>query len=192
MQFTFAILAAFVSAAVAAPATKRQNSCPLQNLGGLSVTASADSSGKTRWDVFTVSSGLIQQGDLAWFNNDQPNGNEVFTAAVGSQPNLFTFQRKGAQPIGVDGTTLLASDSAATFKVSCGGCNAFASGNDLCCRRVHFRVYRWHQRCRPMHHLRGCQLRGCSSSSARRGTPVRTSAFSPPSLLNHWGFGRSM
>jgi hypothetical protein len=87
MQFTFAILAAFVSAAVAAPATKRQNSCPLQSalsfrcmatgqytqpsfysldLGGLSVTASADSSGKTRWDVFTVSSGLIQQGDLAW------------------------------------------------------------------------------------------------------------------------------
>ncbi|KAJ7355794.1 hypothetical protein DFH08DRAFT_508566 [Mycena albidolilacea] len=131
MQFTFVILAAFVSAAVAAPATKRQNSCPLQNLGGLSVTASADSSGKTRWDVFTVSSGLIQQGDLAWFNNDQPNGNEVFTAAVGSQPNLFTFQRKGAQPIGVDGTTLLASNSAATFKISCGGCNAFASGNDL-------------------------------------------------------------
>lgn len=87
MQFTFAILAAFVSATVAAPTTKRQNSCPLQSalsfrcmatgqytqpsfysldLGGLSVTASADSSGKTRWDVFTVSSGLIQQGDLAW------------------------------------------------------------------------------------------------------------------------------
>ncbi|KAJ7132327.1 hypothetical protein C8R44DRAFT_731018 [Mycena epipterygia] len=131
MQFTFAILAAFVSAAVAAPAAKRQNSCPLQNLGGLSITASADTSGKTRWDVFTISSELIQQGDVAWFNNDQPNGNEVFTATVGSQPNLFTFQRKGAQPIGVSGSTLLASDSASTFKVSCSGCNSFASGNDL-------------------------------------------------------------
>jgi hypothetical protein len=86
MQFTFAILAAFVSATVTAPTTKRQNSCPLQSassfrcmatgqytqpsfysldLGGLSVTASADSSGKTRWDVFTISSGLIQHGDLA-------------------------------------------------------------------------------------------------------------------------------
>ncbi|KAJ6561065.1 hypothetical protein DFH09DRAFT_1316188 [Mycena vulgaris] len=131
MQFTLAFLAAFVSAAAAAPATKRQNSCPLQNLGGLSVTASADPNGKTRWDVFTISSELIQQGDLAWFVNDQPNGNEVFTAAVGSQPNLFTFQRQGAQPIGVSGSTLLASNAASTFKVSCSGCNAFASGNDL-------------------------------------------------------------
>ncbi|KAJ7885978.1 hypothetical protein B0H13DRAFT_2342998 [Mycena leptocephala] len=131
MQFTFAILAAFVSAAVAAPATKRQNSCPLQNLSGLTVTASADSSGKVRWDVFTESSGLIQEGDLAWFNNGQPNGNEVFTATAGSQPNLFTFQRRDAQLIGVSGSQLLASDTAATFKVSCSGCNAFASGNDL-------------------------------------------------------------
>ncbi|KAJ7825424.1 hypothetical protein B0H14DRAFT_3468609 [Mycena olivaceomarginata] len=132
MQFTFAILAAFVSAAVAAPATKRQNSCPLQSAPWRAFRhrfcrfQRQDALG-----LFTVSSGLIQQGDLAWFNNDQPNGNEVFTAAVGSQPNLFTFQRKGAQPIGVDGTTLLASNSAATFKVSCGACNAFASGNDL-------------------------------------------------------------
>ncbi|KAJ6581004.1 hypothetical protein B0H19DRAFT_1113242 [Mycena capillaripes] len=131
MQFTFAILAAFVSTAVAAPAIKRQNSCPLQNLGGLSVTASADPKGKTRWDVFTISSGLIQQGDLAWFVNGQPNGNEVFTATVGSQPNLFTFALKGAQPIGVSGTTLLASNTPSTFKVSCGACDAFASGNDL-------------------------------------------------------------
>ncbi|KAJ7460828.1 hypothetical protein FB451DRAFT_1270438 [Mycena latifolia] len=131
MQFTFALLAAFVAAAVAAPASKRQNTCPLQNLSGLSITASADPNGKTRWDVFTISSELIQQGDVAWFVNDQPNGNEVFTATVGSQPNLFTFQRRGAQSIGTDGPTLLASDTAATFKVSCGGCNSFASGNDL-------------------------------------------------------------
>ncbi|KAJ7879063.1 hypothetical protein B0H14DRAFT_2341743 [Mycena olivaceomarginata] len=131
MQFTFAILAAFVSATVAAPTTKRQNSCPLQNLGGLSVTASADSSGKTRWDVFTISSRLIQQGDLACFTNDQPNGNEVFTAAVGSQPNLFTFQRKApsrSHMYHLRHTPLIRSIQ---FKVSCGGCNAFASGNDL-------------------------------------------------------------
>ncbi|KAJ7105121.1 hypothetical protein C8R43DRAFT_1046936 [Mycena crocata] len=134
MHFTskFAILVAFVSAAAAAPtANKRQNSCPLQNLSGLSVTASADPDGKTRWDVFTIASELIQQGDLAWFDNDQPNGNEVFTATVGSQPNLFTFQRKDAQQIGVSGSKLLASTEPATFKVSCSGCNSFASGNDL-------------------------------------------------------------
>ncbi|KAJ7173710.1 hypothetical protein C8R46DRAFT_1083737 [Mycena filopes] len=136
MQFTFAILAAFVSAAVAAPASqKRQNACPLQNLSGLSVTASADPNGKTRWDVFTVSSELIEQGDLAWFVNDQPNGNEVFTATAGSQPGFFAFQRQGAQEIGASGTgagsKLLAASSPATFKVTCSGCNAFASGNDL-------------------------------------------------------------
>ncbi|KAF8166650.1 hypothetical protein K438DRAFT_1984191 [Mycena galopus ATCC 62051] len=132
MQFTFAILAAFVSAAVTAPATKRQSACPLQNLSGFTVTASADSSGKTRWDLFTTSSGLIQQGDLAWFARDQPNGNEVFTAAVGSQPNLFTFQRQGGESIGVSGSDLLASQTPATFKVSCGGgCDSFASGNQL-------------------------------------------------------------
>ncbi|KAJ7777425.1 hypothetical protein B0H16DRAFT_1301527 [Mycena metata] len=129
MKFTFALLAAFVSAAVAAPAThKRQNTCPLQNLSGLTVSASADPSGKTRWDLFTTSSELIQTGDLAWFPNDQPNGNEVFTATVGSQPDLFTFQRKAAQEIGASGTgagsKLLAASSPAT-------CDAFASGSEL-------------------------------------------------------------
>ncbi|KAJ7813162.1 hypothetical protein B0H14DRAFT_2605278 [Mycena olivaceomarginata] len=128
MQFTFAIPRCLrlrrrrcsrdLSVRTPAPSRYTQPSFYSLDLGGLSVTASADSSGKTRWDLFTVSSGLIQQGDLAWFNNDQPNGNEVFTAAVGSQPNLFTFQRKGAQPIGVDGTTLLASNSAATVSTS--------------------------------------------------------------------------
>ncbi|KAJ7035573.1 hypothetical protein C8F04DRAFT_1097724 [Mycena alexandri] len=136
MKFTFALLAAIVSAAVAAPAThKRQNTCPLQNLSGLTVTASADPSGKTRWDVFTTSSELIQTGDLAWFVNNQPNGNEVFTATVGSQPDLFTFQRKDAQEIGASGTgagsKLLAASSPATFQVTCSQCDAFASGNDL-------------------------------------------------------------
>ncbi|KAJ7065339.1 hypothetical protein C8F01DRAFT_1125291 [Mycena amicta] len=134
MQFTgtFVLLASFVSAVTAAPsASKRQSVCPLQNLSDLSVVASADSSGKTRWDVFTVSSQLIQQGDLAWFENNQPNGNEVFTAAVGAQPNLFTFQQRGGKVIGVSGSELLASDTAATFKVECSGCNSFASGNDL-------------------------------------------------------------
>ncbi|KAJ7708809.1 hypothetical protein B0H17DRAFT_1030920 [Mycena rosella] len=135
MQLTLALLAVFVAAAAAAP-TKRQNTCPLQNLGGLTVVASADPNGKTRWDVFTISSELIQQGDVAWFSNNQPNGNEVFTAQVGSQPDLFTFQRKGAQSIGTSGTTagskLLAATTASTFKVTCsGGCNAFATGNDL-------------------------------------------------------------
>ncbi|KAJ7486414.1 hypothetical protein B0H11DRAFT_1996744 [Mycena galericulata] len=131
MQFTFAILAAFVSAAVAAPALKRQNTCPLQNLSGLTITASADPNGKTRWDMFTISEELIQQGDIAWFADDQPNGNEVFTAATAGSPNLFNFQRQNAQPVGVSGSTLLASDTAATFLVSCGECDAFASGNSL-------------------------------------------------------------
>ncbi|KAF7289422.1 hypothetical protein HMN09_01335800 [Mycena chlorophos] len=107
------VLAALASLAAAAPSkwSKRQQDCPLQDLSGLSVVASADPTGKTRWDVFTVSSGLIQQGDVAWFVNDQPNGNEL---------------------IGVSGSELLASDTAAEFQVVCGGgCNAFASGNDL-------------------------------------------------------------
>ncbi|KAJ7035576.1 hypothetical protein C8F04DRAFT_1258784 [Mycena alexandri] len=136
MKFTFAILAAVVSAAVAAPTThKRQATCPLQNLSGLTVTASADPSGKTRWDVLTADSGIIQAGDVAWFSRNQPNGNEVFTAAVGSQPDLFTFQRRDAQEIGASGTgagsKLLASASPATFQVTCSQCDAFATGNDL-------------------------------------------------------------
>ncbi|KAJ6606872.1 hypothetical protein B0H10DRAFT_2439922 [Mycena sp. CBHHK59/15] len=109
MQLSLAILAVFVSAAAAAPIVKRQNFCPLQYLGGLSVTASAD--GKTRWDVFTVSSELIQVGDVAWFENDQPNRNEVFTATAGSAPGLFTFQSQGAQQIGVVGSSLAASNT---------------------------------------------------------------------------------
>ncbi|KAJ6606877.1 hypothetical protein B0H10DRAFT_1956778 [Mycena sp. CBHHK59/15] len=131
MQLSLAILAVFVSAAAAAPTVKRQNFCPLQNLGSLSVTASADPNGKTRWDVFTVSSELIQVGDVAWFENNQPNGNEVFTATAGSAPGLFTFQRQGAQQIGVVGSSLAASNTPTTFLVSCSGCDAFASGNDL-------------------------------------------------------------
>jgi hypothetical protein len=54
----------------------------------------------------------------AQFNNGQPNGNEVFTATAGSQPNLFTFQRRDAQLIGVSGSQLLASDTAATVSSS--------------------------------------------------------------------------
>ncbi|KAJ7035577.1 hypothetical protein C8F04DRAFT_1097735 [Mycena alexandri] len=138
MKFTFPLLAAFVSAAVAAPAAhKRQTTCPLQTLGGLSVTANADPNGKTRWDVFAdpSPSGLVQVGDLGWFVTNNPNGNEVFTATVGSQPDLFTFQHRNAQEIGVSGTgpgsTLLASGSPATFQVTCSQCNAFATGNDL-------------------------------------------------------------
>ncbi|KAJ7780201.1 hypothetical protein DFH07DRAFT_794147 [Mycena maculata] len=132
MQFAFALLSVFVSTVVAAPALRRQNICPLQNFSGLTITASADPSGKTRWDVFTINSELIQEGDVAWFSDDQPNGNEIFTAAVGSQPDLFTFQRQGAQLISVSGSTLLASGPPATFQVACsGGCNSFASGNDL-------------------------------------------------------------
>ncbi|KAK7059871.1 hypothetical protein R3P38DRAFT_3384499 [Favolaschia claudopus] len=140
MLVSFALLATLATAASAAPASKRQNTCALQNLGGLSVTASADSSGKTRWDVFTISSGLIQQGDLAWFTDGQPNGNEVFTAAVGSQPNLFTFHRRNAQAIGVSGSKLLASDTPAVFKVSCGSCDDFASGNQLAANECTFEL----------------------------------------------------
>ncbi|KAF7346926.1 hypothetical protein MVEN_01445000 [Mycena venus] len=131
MHVTFAIFAAVLSVASAAPATmKRQNNCPLQNFAGITITAPG--SGKVRWDVSTDSNGLVQPGDLQWFNRDQPNDSETFVASVGSQPNLFTFELRGAQPIGLSGTELLASNSPATLKVTCnGGCNDFASGNDL-------------------------------------------------------------
>nr|GAT56591.1 predicted protein [Mycena chlorophos] len=135
MQLQLLVSAALISLVSAAPAkwSKRQGDCPLQNLSGLSVVASADPTGKTRWDMFTISSGLIHQGDIAWFVNDQPNGNEVFTAtATSSGSNFYNFQRLQAQPIGVSGSALLASDTAAEFEVTCSsGCNAFASGNDL-------------------------------------------------------------
>ncbi|KAJ7079213.1 hypothetical protein C8R43DRAFT_1177740 [Mycena crocata] len=128
MQFKFAVLDAFVSTAMAA-------TCHLQNLSGLSVVAAVVSGGKTRWDLFTVDSGAVHTNDVAWFSNDQPNGNEVFTAAVGSVDNLFKFHRKNAQSIGVSGNTagsrLLASDDIATFNVACSDCNDLASGNDL-------------------------------------------------------------
>ncbi|KAK7050264.1 hypothetical protein R3P38DRAFT_2503557 [Favolaschia claudopus] len=140
MLFSFALLTALTSVASAAPASKRQDTCSLQNLKGLTVTASADNSGKTRWDLFTTSSGLIQQGDLAWLSHGQPNGNEVFTAEVGSQPNLFTFHRQNAQAIGVSGSKLLASDTAAVFKVSCNTCNDFASGNQIAANECTFEL----------------------------------------------------
>ncbi|KAJ7205710.1 hypothetical protein GGX14DRAFT_397405 [Mycena pura] len=128
MQLTFAVLTAFISAAVAAPAIKRQNVCSLQDLTGLTVTASADQTGKTRWDIFGSANVLVQQGELGWFVKDQPSDNEVFTATVGSQPNLFTFQSKDGQPIGISGSSLFASKTAATFKVDCNsGCDSFAS-----------------------------------------------------------------
>ncbi|KAK7050275.1 hypothetical protein R3P38DRAFT_2763336 [Favolaschia claudopus] len=131
MFFSFALLATVTLVASAAPTFKRQDACPLQNLQGLTVTASADSKLKTRWDLFTTSSGLIEQGDLAWLSHFQPNDNEIFTAAVGSQPDLFTFQRRDAQSIGVSGSKLLASATPAVFRVSCGSCDDFATDDQL-------------------------------------------------------------
>ncbi|KAF7320694.1 hypothetical protein HMN09_00154800 [Mycena chlorophos] len=124
----FTLIASTVSAV---PLSTRQTTCPLQNLSELTVTA--PNQGKVRWDMFTVSGGDVNAGDLVWFNNNQPNGNEVFTATVGSQPNFFLFTRAGGQSVGVSGTTagskLLASPSAATFQVTCQTCDGFATGN---------------------------------------------------------------
>ncbi|KAK7059947.1 hypothetical protein R3P38DRAFT_975096 [Favolaschia claudopus] len=137
MKFTFALLAAFIASAVGAPAGfKRQDTCPLQNFSGLTVTASADGKGKTRWNVFVAPRGLVQSGDLGWFVSGQPGKNEKFNAVQvqGSQPNLFTFKANGgSQNVAVVGSKLLASAAAtpATFQVRCFGCNSFAKGNDL-------------------------------------------------------------
>ncbi|KAJ6457489.1 hypothetical protein C8R47DRAFT_1164133 [Mycena vitilis] len=130
MQLTFALLTAFVSVAVTAPTHKRQKSCQIDNLRALTVSASADSAGTTRWDVFGESKGLVQQGDLGWFVTDEPAVNEIFTAAVGSQSNLFTFEASGVA-IGVCGSELHPTGAASTFKVDCGRCNDFATGDDL-------------------------------------------------------------
>jgi acyl-CoA synthetase (AMP-forming)/AMP-acid ligase II len=130
MQFAFALLAAFVSAAVAAPTNKRQASCQLDRISALTVVAAADPNGKTRWDVFASSSELVQEGDLGWFVKDEPDQNEIFTAKPGPQSDLFTFQTNGVA-IGVSGSELHPNGTAATFKVSCGRCNDFATSNDL-------------------------------------------------------------
>ncbi|KAF7309462.1 hypothetical protein MIND_00317000 [Mycena indigotica] len=73
MQLTglIGLLVIVVSIVSAAPsAFKRQSVCPLNTFSGLSVTASADPNGKTRWDLFTISIfqinstgrfGLVQQ-----------------------------------------------------------------------------------------------------------------------------------
>ncbi|KAJ6544265.1 hypothetical protein B0H19DRAFT_1238746 [Mycena capillaripes] len=125
MQSKFAILAAFVAAAAAAV-------CPLDQLGGLTVVTNSVSPLQTRWDVFTVNSGAVNVGDVGWFRNNQPNGNEVFKAQAVGTSGHFTFTRRGGQDIGVSGTTagsrLIASTTTATFNVNCGSCFQ-ASGN---------------------------------------------------------------
>ncbi|KAJ7138599.1 hypothetical protein C8R46DRAFT_1321606 [Mycena filopes] len=136
MMFTFTLLAAFVSAAVAAPAMhKRQSVCPLQNFNSVTIVTAGESSLHTRWDIFTVNEGLITVGDVAWIGRGSPNGNEAFKATVGSSPNLFQFNRVGGQSVGVSGTDtgskLLAAPNAATFKVTCSSCDTLAGSNGL-------------------------------------------------------------
>ncbi|KAJ7121613.1 hypothetical protein C8R44DRAFT_877001 [Mycena epipterygia] len=128
MQFKFAILAALVSAAAAVEV------CPLDQLAGLTVVAEDQSGLQTRWDVFTVQSGAVQVGDVGWFVNNQPNGNEIFKAQAAGPAGHFTFTRRNAQDIGVSGSgsgsKLLASTSTATFNVVCGSCFP-ATGNGI-------------------------------------------------------------
>ncbi|KAJ7306792.1 hypothetical protein DFH08DRAFT_944782 [Mycena albidolilacea] len=126
MQFKFAILAALVSAAMA-------ETCLLQKLAGLTVVTASNT--KTRWDVFTKQSGAINAGDVGWFTDNQANQNEVFQAQVAQSSNLFKFNRRGGQSIGVTGfeagARLTASQNIATFNVACSSCNDFATGNEL-------------------------------------------------------------
>ncbi|KAJ7289223.1 hypothetical protein C8J57DRAFT_1627790 [Mycena rebaudengoi] len=113
MQFKFAILAAFVSAAVA-------EICNLP--GTFTIVTNAQSPLTTRWDVFTKQSGAVQVGGVGWFNNNQPNANEKFTSFAAGSPGRVTFARSGGQNIGVSGNILLASTGAAVFDVVCGSC----------------------------------------------------------------------
>ncbi|KAJ7495140.1 hypothetical protein FB451DRAFT_1387204 [Mycena latifolia] len=142
MQFKFAILAAFVSAAVA-------TTCQLQNLGALTVVAASQSGGQTRWDRFTVDSGAVHKGDIGWFVNNQPNGNEIFTAETfGRRTDLFIFRLSSTHnEIGVSGTgagsRLLESpsgNSIGIFKVDCGTCFPSPMGNDLAADNCKFEL----------------------------------------------------
>jgi len=132
MKYSLAILAAAISTVTAYPTfSKRQNGCPLDQFGKITVIAAADPSSTTRWDIFANPGGGIVSGDIGFFNRAGPDANELFTAAAGSASNLFTFQGENNQNVGLSGSTLAVSETATTFKVTCSECNDVPAGNAL-------------------------------------------------------------
>ncbi|KAJ7768392.1 hypothetical protein B0H16DRAFT_1716400 [Mycena metata] len=142
MKFTFALLAVFVSAAAATPISMetRQNvcsalnTCPLQCYGPMSIIF-PDSNLNTRWDLFGNPVGPVKHNDLGWFVKDKPTSNELFTAIVGAQPKLYTFQSQDGLDVGVSGGTsgahFFAATSTATLNVTCSACNAIIYSSQI-------------------------------------------------------------
>ncbi|EIN07556.1 hypothetical protein PUNSTDRAFT_144177 [Punctularia strigosozonata HHB-11173 SS5] len=130
---SFVVLAALLSLVTAAPAGKRAQVCNLSAISDLSIVTASDPSGTIRWDLFDADGFGIQSGQLAWFQESQPDGPAKFRA-VGSTngPTIFTFQRSTDSAEVAQSGSGFASGSGTEFIVSCPAtCNLGAGSGEL-------------------------------------------------------------
>jgi len=129
------ILALLLPTVLGAPTHKRAEVCNLSLLPGVSVIAAGDSSGTTRWDLFTESGFDIQDGQLAWFQEYQPDQPATFSVIPTTDgPTIFTFQRQpDGQQVVINGNEFQAASSGGTeFIISCTQqCNTQATDREL-------------------------------------------------------------
>ncbi|EPQ58079.1 hypothetical protein GLOTRDRAFT_136862 [Gloeophyllum trabeum ATCC 11539] len=124
-------LAPFASAA---PHMKRAPICDLSDLSGLTLTATGDSSGKVRWNIFQEPNFGIQSGTVAFLFQSQPDGPSKFRA-IGSTngPDIFTFQStfNNQQVLATDNGFEGSDSSGTEFLVTCSQCNTDVVDNQL-------------------------------------------------------------